>query len=140
MFCKYCGKEIDNDALFCNHCGKEQENRDTKDAKSSSQNPLFSIPFALYVMWFFVNYYLLHGDKYYYSGKYFFPFFHRSIERSYNDNFLFIPLNYDKKCYDFSEFFVYVVLLPGLIYVAYKMYAKYKDKINIKWLTKSKAK
>lgn len=29
MFCKFCGKQIDNDSLFCKHCGKELE----KDSK-----------------------------------------------------------------------------------------------------------
>lgn len=22
MYCKYCGKQIDDDSRFCNHCGK----------------------------------------------------------------------------------------------------------------------
>lgn len=28
MYCKYCGKEIDNDSVFCQHCGKKQHNQD----------------------------------------------------------------------------------------------------------------
>lgn len=23
MFCKYCGKEINNDSVFCRYCGKQ---------------------------------------------------------------------------------------------------------------------
>lgn len=30
MFCKHCGKEIDNDSIFCKHCGKNQSDNEVK--------------------------------------------------------------------------------------------------------------
>ncbi len=35
MFCRFCGKDIGNDAKFCRHCGKELSNR-KPDAPSNS--------------------------------------------------------------------------------------------------------
>lgn len=26
MYCRHCGKQIDDDALYCTHCGKSQRN------------------------------------------------------------------------------------------------------------------
>ncbi len=38
MFCKYCGKEIDDDATFCKYCGKEQENGSGSASGSDAGN------------------------------------------------------------------------------------------------------
>lgn len=38
MYCKYCGKQIDDDSTFCKYCGKSLE-----DSTNSSQNPTKSI-------------------------------------------------------------------------------------------------
>lgn len=27
MYCKFCGKKIDDDALFCKHCGKQLDEK-----------------------------------------------------------------------------------------------------------------
>ncbi len=32
MYCRFCGKEIDNDSDFCNYCGKSLANSDSKEA------------------------------------------------------------------------------------------------------------
>ena len=36
MYCKYCGKAIDNDSVFCPHCGKQQT---TKERQTETLNP-----------------------------------------------------------------------------------------------------
>lgn len=38
MFCKYCGKEIAEDALYCQYCGGRQHPADAPGAQSDSQN------------------------------------------------------------------------------------------------------
>ncbi|MCC8141588.1 MAG: zinc ribbon domain-containing protein [Lachnospiraceae bacterium] len=36
MFCRYCGKEIDNDAVFCKYCGKSLTNDSTNENRSNA--------------------------------------------------------------------------------------------------------
>lgn len=36
MFCKYCGKKVDNDAVFCPYCGKRIENVEEKHNEDES--------------------------------------------------------------------------------------------------------
>lgn len=41
MFCKYCGKQIDDDSAFCQHCGKKQ--RDQREGVQQSDfDPILS--------------------------------------------------------------------------------------------------
>ena len=38
MFCKYCGKELDDDAKFCKYCGKiVRGEAQTEDRKKSAK-------------------------------------------------------------------------------------------------------
>ena len=45
MYCKYCGKRIDDDSAFCKYCGKtlEQSNRTLEDSTNSFESPIKSI-------------------------------------------------------------------------------------------------
>lgn len=36
MFCKYCGKQIDNDSIFCRYCGKVQDTAKEKHPQKES--------------------------------------------------------------------------------------------------------
>lgn len=36
MYCKYCGKKINDDSLFCQYCGGEQDVSFEKDNKQNS--------------------------------------------------------------------------------------------------------
>ena len=38
MFCKYCGKEIDNDSKFCPYCGEEVDNKQNEVVEIERQN------------------------------------------------------------------------------------------------------
>lgn len=39
MFCKYCGKLVDNDSIYCRYCGRQIE-KDNKSFKSVSMQSL----------------------------------------------------------------------------------------------------
>ena len=39
MFCKYCGRPVDNDSIYCRYCGRQIE-KDNKSCKSASMNNL----------------------------------------------------------------------------------------------------
>ena len=111
MYCKHCGREIDDNSTFCKHCGKSQDNSN----KSLGNKPIWII----YLIWAVANLYLLMGNKYSDSlSDYFFP----SIFSGGN-----VPWN---KCYyDFSEFIFYVFILPSILYVVYKRYHIKIDKM-----------
>ena len=54
MYCKHCGKEIDDNSSFCKYCGKAQDNR------VSTYNGLIDFfvkkPIVpLYILWVIIN-------------------------------------------------------------------------------------
>lgn len=113
MYCKHCGKEIDDNSTFCKHCGKSQGN---------SQIEITSKPlWIVYIIWALANLYLLMGEKY-------------SPEYGCEYKFYFFPCIFsDSDCilnkyyYDFSEFIVYVFVLPVILFIVYK---RNKEKID----------
>ena len=118
MYCKHCGKEIDDNSTFCKHCGKSQINSD----KSLANKPIWII----YLIWAIANLYLLMGEKYdAFLSDYFFP----SI---FSDG----DVPWNKYYYDFSEFLFYVFIMPLLLYVVYRRYHIKIDKI-LNWLLKN---
>lgn len=107
MYCKYCGKEIKNNSNYCEHCGKKQDSKE----KSSSN----FVPFGLYVIWVCFNLYLLTGFKYHYASKFFYPFTTRTnVAPGYASS------TFNQKYYDGSEFIVYVIVIPVIIYLIYR--------------------
>lgn len=68
MFCKYCGKQLDNDAIYCTNCGKNQKNVESStytqshhaDDRNShyggSNRPSISVSFFDAIKNFYVNY------------------------------------------------------------------------------------
>jgi len=123
MYCKKCGKQIDNDSKYCNYCGTKQsfkieEKKEDVDTnfKETNKSPeiknqvrkieiFFGIPksiIILYLIWFSIHlFFLLISDHNSY-GERFWPFSSRS----------------DLDDYDFSEFFLYI-LLPFIGIVIY---------------------
>lgn len=101
MYCKHCGKEIDDNSSFCKHCGKPQNSNQTAFSISKG--------WIVYIIWSIINMYLLIGDKYHPASKYFYPFTSDDIYYSW-----------DKGFYDFSEFIVYVFILPAILYIVYR--------------------
>ena len=118
MYCKHCGKEIDDNSTFCKHCGKSQGN---------TQKGILSKPvWVVYLIWTLANLYLLMGSKWDYPNDYFFP----SIfsDTSYSE--------WNKEIYDFSEFIVYVFIIPAILFVVYRRYNKQIDSFIDKLLNK----
>lgn len=123
MYCKHCGKEIDDNSTFCKYCGKSQ---------GANSNSITSKPvWVVYGMWFIVNLYLLMGVKNDLTSSYFFPFTNGCYHGYYN-----VSKCFDKKLYDFSEFAVYVFILPAIIYIIYRWFNKPINKVISKILNK----
>ncbi len=121
MYCKHCGKEIEDNSSFCNHCGKPLVN----NPKGVINKPIW----VIYLIWAFANLYLLMGEKIFNASSYFFPFTdHKYYPYTFYD--------WDKRFYDFSEFIVYVFIIPAILYVVYRRYTKQIDKVINKILNK----
>ena len=111
MYCKHCGREIDDNSTFCKYCGKPQDNSNM----SLINKPIWII----YLIWAIANLYLLMGEKRDYCSEYFFPCI-------FNDE---SDAPWNKLYYDFSEFLFYVFILPSILYVVYKRYHMKIDKM-----------
>lgn len=122
MYCKHCGKEIDDNSTFCKHCGKSQGNTQ----KGIAIKPIW----IFYLIWTLSNLYLLIGEKKSNSSNYFYPFTGHTIE------FSSYYYNWDKHYYDFSEFIVYVFIIPAILFVVYRRYNEKIDKFVDKLLNK----
>lgn len=116
MYCKECGKEIADNSKFCQFCGKKLEN-----VKSLNLNELidkFKINISdktktfisYYVVWVIINIICL-------------IFYEKSSSAS---NWLFPFVSSDLKYYDWSEFLLYTILVPYLLYFGIKQYKQYK--------------
>lgn len=118
MYCKHCGKEIDDNSTFCKHCGKSQGN---------TQKGIVSKPiWIFYFIWALTNLYLLMGKTYNNASAYFYPFTGHSYDY----------YSWDKHYYDFSEFVIYVFILPAILFVVYRRYSEKIDKFVDKLLNK----
>ena len=116
MYCKHCGKEIEDGSSFCKHCGKPQGNT----LKGIVNKPIWIVFF----IWTLANLYLLMGEKDWEASSVFFP----SI---FGDGYSWI-----KYYYDFSEFIVYVFIIPAILFVVYRRYNKQIDSFIDKLLNK----
>ena len=135
MYCKHCGKEIADDSKFCQHCGGKQEdsfasptNNEVRSEEPKKQEKVIEIPIiktnlsanqtkwiGLYVAWALLNFIFIFIKGYYPDpNRYFFPF--QASGRN----------TWDLEYYDFSEFLVYAILLPLIVFFIYK----YKEKIS----------
>ena len=106
MYCKHYGKEIDDNSTFCKYCGKSQGNAQ----KGMAIKPVWIV----YIIWTLANFYLLMGETYSRAPSYFYP--------------LTGHYNWDKHLYDFSEFIVYVFIIPAILYVVYRSFNYVKEK------------
>ena len=137
MYCKHCGKEIADDSKFCQHCGGKQEdsfasptNNEVKSEEPKKQEKVIEIPtiktnlsdnqkkwIGLYVAWALLNFiFIFVKGNYDDSNRYCFPF-----QAAWSDD-----NTWDLEYYDFSEFLVYAILLPLIVFFIYK----YKEKIS----------
>ena len=118
-------KEITGDSKFSNYCEKSQD---------GSNGLLINKPvWIIYLIWAISNLYLLTGAKDDYYIKYFFPFTSDQWDNGYYKTYQY---SWDKNFYDFSEFFVYVFILPAILFVVYRRYNEIIDKFVNKLLNK----
>ncbi len=121
MYCKHCGKEIADDSKFCQHCGGSQfESSAATSTEANTNSPqkekVLEIPTIKtnftektkwwiigYGLWVVLNlYWLFAGTKSGDASDYFQPFSEK-IDSRYS-------------FYDISEFIVYVIGLPLIIW------------------------
>lgn len=121
VYCKHCGKQITDDSLFCKYCGGKQdvEVGNYKDSKESSFRIDKHISvflsekkkkyLLLYIIWAIIHIIFWMYGKDYINGNYqrdkFFPF---TVD--YRSSF------FNADYYDSTEFFVYVLLTPLILY------------------------
>ena len=131
MYCKHCGKEITDDSKFCQHCGGKQEdsfaspaNNAVKSEEPKKQEKVIEIPtiktnlsdnqkkwIGFYVAWALLNFiFIFIKGNYDNTSRYFFPF-----QATWSNG-----NTWDLKYYDFSEFLVYAILLPLIVFFIYK--------------------
>lgn len=125
MYCRHCGKEIDSNSTFCKYCGKSQGNQQV-----SFKNPEWWI---FYLIWVFANMYLLMGVKneYVEATERFFPFTKIFLENDWYGNRVpghYVGNYFDRNYYDFSEFLVYVFIIPIIGILLYKVQKKWSHK------------
>ena len=121
MYCKHCGKEIEDNSSFCKNCGKPLNNNLKGLTNKSS--------WIIYLIWALANLYLLMGEKHYRASSCFYPFTSTVINHHYY-------YSWNKIFYDFSEFVVYVFIIPAILYVIYRRYNKQIDKFIDRILNK----
>lgn len=130
MYCKHCGKQITDDSLYCQFCGGKQDVEESTEKKDdqniklsmSSENKLSAMLtpqkkkyMILYLIWAIINIVCwIFGQPKSSKGwgfnpqDYFYPF------TSYH--FMDFDDMFKVEYYDSSEFFVYVLLIPLVIY------------------------
>lgn len=131
MYCRYCGKPIDQDSVFCEHCGKLQTSETNVDVKVQTQTKevdskskiaskaINSIVCCfLYFLWFWLNLKLLERNDYSSGYRYeFYPF-----TRDY----------FEVNSYGMPEFLVYTIVIPLILFLMVKyrkqIYQNYQKK------------
>jgi hypothetical protein len=145
MYCKHCGKVIADDSRFCPYCGGSQiidrytqkivyEQKRVKEGNCKENESSISLFISkyklwivLYAIWVIINIiFLLLGEEKVYektvrdtssysligntfkAKEVFFPFTSSDFQTSYMFNV---------KYYDWTEFFVYCLLIPLIIYI-----------------------
>ena len=121
MYCKHCGKQIADDSKFCQHCGGSQEDTTTTSSTEVKHDSLnqekvveipkikanFSDTTKWWIIgcgiWFVINlYWLFAGHKSSSASEYFQPFSEK--------------MDSNNSHYDITEFIVYVIGLPLIIW------------------------
>jgi hypothetical protein len=123
MYCRYCGKEIQNDSIFCPTCGKKQKDEKIigktrlEDFLKEHKKLLYA-----YLIWF-----LLHLTLFLCSTQEkpngFYPW-DKSISYLLGDyEYYELSLLDQYNVYDFSEFFFYTILFPTVLFGLVKCFS-----------------
>lgn len=125
MFCKYCGKEIDDNSKFCQYCGKAlKEQSSSKKLKLPHVNKWVGYVYGIWVTTnalFIVlggtdedSRYALFPESCYWSE----PELPHYIHGNYRH---YKPWAFDFRSYDITDFIVYAILLPFILYILFKI-------------------
>lgn len=119
MYCKGCGKEVADNSKYCQYCGiKLVNNTDATNKYSLLLSVLAKVKLSNkakttlshYMVWFVINMIcLIFYDKRGRASDWLFPF-----------------VSTDLRDYDSSEFILYTLLIPYLIYWGTTLYNKSK--------------
>jgi len=118
MYCKHCGKEIDDNSSFCKYCGKPQDNR--VSTPNSFIDFVYKKPIlSSYILWVIINAICLsRGDK---AGEYYhllYPKFY--IFNDYDKIEDCFTLDY----YQLTDFIVWAILIPLVLFFGYHYFKK----------------
>lgn len=118
MYCKKCGKEIADNSIFCQFCGDKIDssksfsiNKIINSFKTNMSDRTISF-LSYYSVWVVINIICL-------------IFYNKSRSAS---SYLFPFVEFDLSYYDWSEFILYTILVPYLLYFAIIQYNKYNKK------------
>ena len=67
MYCKYCGKQIDDDSKFCKECGKNLSSDTSNSSYSFSIGTIkpYFIPICITVIWYALTFVFIFGEYQY---------------------------------------------------------------------------
>ena len=129
MYCKHCGREIDDNSSFCKYCGKPQDNR--VSTPNSFIDFVYKKPIlSSYILWVIINTVCLcSGEK---CGEHYnmlYPKIDLGCYGEYSD-YNFFSLDY----YQITDFVVYTLLIPLVVYLGYHYFKKVTStKYRIGW-------
>lgn len=122
MYCKHCGREIDDNSSYCKYCGKSQDNRvPTSNSLIDFVNkkPILSS----YILWVIINLVCLcRGNK---TGEYYYLLYPKFfLEKNY-DYYNYNDSNvFDLGNYQITDFIVYAILIPLVLFLGYHYFKK----------------
>lgn len=117
MYCKHCGREIDNNSSYCKYCGKAQDNR--ASTPNSFIDFVYKKPIlSSYILWVIINITCLYrGDKTGDDYNLLYPKFFFDEGDDFNAYF---NLDY----YQITDFIVWVILIPLVLFLGYHYFKK----------------
>ena len=119
MYCKHCGKEIDDNSSYCKYCGKPQDNR--VSTPNSFIDFVYKKPIlSSCILWVIINILCLCSRKK--CGESYnllYPKFFLEEEYYYNDSNVL-----DLGNYQITDFIVYTILIPLVIFLGYHYFKK----------------
>ena len=130
MYCKHCGREIDDNSSYCKYCGKPQDNR--VSTPNSFVDFVYKKPIlSSYILWVIINTVCLCSGKK--CGAYYnilYPKFCLDEDYYYDNHSNVFNLGN----YQITDFIVYAILIPLVIFLGYHYFKKVTSiKYRILW-------
>ena len=129
MYCKHCGKEIDDNSSFCKYCGKPQDNR--VSTPNGFIDFIYKKPIlSSYILWVIINIRCLcRGDKTGERYNLLYPKFFLEEHYGYSVSDIL-----DLGNYQITDFIVYAILIPLVIFLGFHYFKKITSiKYRILW-------